>query len=447
MSSITSTGTLERTQGGEAITGPRLARLDRLARRVIHGRLATLRGGRLRLVDRDGVVEVGDGDGPSGELRIHDGRAHRRILLGGGLGAADAFIDGQWSSPDLTTALRVLLRNHAATDGFERGPARVAQAAARMAHRLRRNSRTGSRRNIAAHYDLGNDFFERMLDPTMSYSCAIFDRPGQDLEAASLAKLDRLGRKLALTGRDHLLEIGTGWGGLAEHMARRFGCRVTTTTISARQHEAATARIRAAGLQDRVTVLLRDYRDLEALGAGYDALVSVEMIEAVGHERLPTFFDACGRLLRPGGCMALQAITMPDQRYERYRRSVDFIRSHVFPGSCVPSTTAMLDAMTAGSDLRLAHLEEIGPHYAETLRRWRANVDAAEPAIRALGHDDRFLRQWRYYLCYCEAGFEEHYTGNVQMVLRRPGGPAPVILGNLEHAPAPGPAVARDRGS
>jgi cyclopropane-fatty-acyl-phospholipid synthase len=299
-------------------------------------------------------------------------------------------------------------------------------------HALKRNTRTGSRANIAAHYDLSNDFFALFLDETMTYSCGIFARPDTTLREASLEKIDRLCRKLRLSPRDHLLEIGTGWGALGIHAARAYGCRVTTTTISAEQHAFAKERIRAAGLADRITLLLQDYRELEGR---FDKLVSVEMIEAVGHQYYDEFFRRCAALLQDDGLMALQAITIADQHYERARDSVDFIQRHIFPGCCIPSVTALSSAMTRASDLKLVQLEDIGPHYARTLASWRDTLRAHRDEAHALGFDDTFLRLWDFYFCYCEGGFAERRLGDVQMVLERPG--ARAALPGLAGMPVP----------
>ena len=356
-------------------------------------------------------------DALTAQVTVHRSRFWRRVALGGSLGAAEAYADGDWDADDLTAAIRLFVRNHQALSSMEGPLTRATQVAAGLRHLLRRNTRDGARRNIADHYDLGDEFFARVLDRTLSYSCALFERPEASLEEASVAKLEALCRRLRLAPGDHLLEIGTGWGGLALHAAGRYGCRVTTTTISRNQHAVASARVRAAGLEDRVTVLLRDYRDLEGT---YDKLVSVEMIEAVGAEFYRTFFAKCASLLRADGLLALQAITLPDGEFARARREVDFIKRWIFPGSCIPSTTALLQAATAASDLRLRHLDEIGPHYAPTLAAWRRNAEAAAAeGVRPLD-DARFRRLWRYYLCYCEAGFSERYLGDVQLLFARP---------------------------
>ncbi|MCX5661338.1 MAG: cyclopropane-fatty-acyl-phospholipid synthase [Planctomycetota bacterium] len=411
--------------------------VDRWARKAVLAQLGALAQGQVTLEEPWGRQSFGQAsgggagqrDGQSGgqtdnpatlaaTLRVLAPGFYRRATLGGSLGAADAYIRGEWACDDLVALFRILLRNLPAADDLDTGLARLRAPLARLAHALRANTRDGSARNIHAHYDLGNDFFALFLDETMSYSSGIFERPDATLRDASVAKIDRLCRKLELRPEDHILEIGTGWGALAIHAAKNFGCRVTTTTISAPQRELALARIKAAGLEGRIEVLLRDYRDLRGQ---YDKLVSVEMIEAVGHRFLPTYFGACARLLKPQGVMALQAITMPDHRYEDYRRQVDFIQAYIFPGSCVPSTAAMTNAIARASDFRVLHLEDFGLDYARTLREWRTRFCARLDEVRAQGYTDAFIRMWEYYLCYCEAGFAERYTGVAQIVLGRPG--------------------------
>jgi cyclopropane-fatty-acyl-phospholipid synthase len=284
------------------------------------------------------------------------------------------------------------------------------------AHWLHRNTRAGSRRNIAAHYDLGNEFFRLFLDETMMYSCAIFEHAQMTLAEASVAKLEAVCRKLALAPGDHVLEVGSGWGGFALHAAGRYGCRVTTTTISPSQFELARERVRAAGLEGRVTVLLEDYRDL---AGRYDKLVSIEMIEAIGHRQFEEFFRVSAARLAPGGRMLLQSIVIDDRHYARARDEVDFIKRYIFPGCCIPSLGALSQAMTAASDLHIEDVEDIGPHYATTLARWRDNFLARLAEVRALGYPDEFIRMWEFYLCYCEAGFAERALGDVQLLLRR----------------------------
>jgi len=401
-------------------TTPKPRFLEALAERALRARLAGLQDGQLMLVDGQQVDYYGRRTTRcplSATLRVHDPRFYSEIAFGGSIGAGEAYMLGYWSVNDLTALVRILVQNRAVLDGMETGLARLTAPIQKALHWAARNTRSGSRRNIAAHYDLGNDFFALFLDPTMMYSSAIFERPDMSLEEAQLARLDRICRKLDLQPSDHLLEIGTGWAGMAIHAARHFGCRVTTTTISRQQYELARERIRAAGLDNRITVLLEDYRDLEGQ---YDKLVSIEMIEAVGHQFYDTYFAKCGSLLKPDGLMLLQAITIADQRYDQARKSVDFIQRHIFPGSCIPSVTAMTSSITRATNMRLLNLQDIGPHYATTLRMWRENLFGNIEQVRALGYPESFIRMWEFYLCYCEGGFAERAISDVHMLLAKP---------------------------
>jgi cyclopropane-fatty-acyl-phospholipid synthase len=388
-----------------------------LRNRVV-GALSALRQGQLRLVDAEGSVLLGTADGPDPlhvTLTVHDADFYRQVALHGSVGAGESYMDGQWSSDDLVGLVRLLVRNRDLLDGMEGGLARLGGWALRAWHALRRNTRSGSRRNIAAHYDLGNSLFRLFLDNEMMYSSAMF-APGDTLDQASLRKLDRICAKLQLQPTDHLLEIGTGWGGMALHAARRYSCRVTTTTISREQHALATERVARAGLADRVTVLLEDYRELRGR---HDKLVSIEMIEAIGHQYLDTYFARCAALLEPRGLALVQAITIEDHRYAQALRSVDFIKRHVFPGSFIPCVSAMTDSAARAGRLRLLNLEDFGPSYAETLRHWRLRFLGRLDAVRALGYDERFVRMWEFYLCYCEGGFLERSISDVQLLLAR----------------------------
>ena len=348
-------------------------------------------------------------------------RFWRRVLVGGGIGAAEAYADGLWRTDDLTGLLRVLARNLRSSGRLEDGLARLRGLADRVLHAARRNHRGGSRRNIAAHYDLGNDFFATFLDPTMMYSCAVFPHPGASLEEASEHKLDLVCRKLGLKPGLRVVEIGTGWGGFALHAAGRYSCEVVTTTISRRQEDLARERVRRAGLEDRVEILRLDYRDLPAaLGRRFDRLVSIEMIEAVGHRFLPAYMGVVSDLLKPDGLALIQAITISDQRYEEYRRSVDFIQRHIFPGALLPSLGRILECLREPTDLRLSGLEEITPHYARTLRLWRERLLAAGDRLLELGLPPQFQRLWEYYFSYCEAGFLERTIGDYQLLFAKP---------------------------
>ena len=395
--------------------------LDRLARRAVHQRLGEIEHGVVTLVDGDCVEQYGSAR-PScalrASVRVHDPRFYSEIAFGGSIGAGEAYMLGYWTTDNLTGLVQILLRNRQVLDGMEGGIAHLTAPLQKALHWAARNTHTGSRRNIAAHYDLGNDFFRVFLDPTMMYSSAVFERADMTLEEASVAKLDRICRKLDLKPTDNVLEIGTGWGGFALHAAKLYGCRVTTTTLSRNQFQLARQRVDEANLGAQITVLLEDYRDLTG---SYDKLVSIEMIEAVGHHFYDTYFGQCSDLLKPDGLMLLQAITIADQRYDAARRSVDFIQRHIFPGSCIPSVTVMSDAIARLTDMKLFHLEDIGPHYATTLERWRDNLFANIAEVRALGYPPEFIRMWEFYLCYCEGGFIERAIGVVQMLLVKPG--------------------------
>ena len=387
-----------------------------LAERLVRQRLASLQHGVLAL-EGETYGRRTARCALEARVRVHDPRFYAEVAYGGSVGAGEAYMLGYWSADDLTAAMRILLHNRDVLDGMETGLAALSAPLRKLAHWAARNTRDGSRRNIAAHYDLGNEFFALFLDPTLMYSSALFERPGMTLEEASIAKLDRICRRLDLRPTDRVLEIGGGWGGFALHAAGRYGCHVTTTTISREQHRLARERIAAAGLEGRITLLSEDYRDLTGR---YDKLVSIEMIEAVGHEYLDTFFAKCSALLEEHGMMLLQAITIQDQRYDAARRSVDFIRKHIFPGSCIPSVAAISGAVARATDLKLFHLEDIGPHYATTLARWRENLARNAGAARALGLPEEFLRMWEFYFRYCEAGFAERALGDVQALFVKP---------------------------
>ena len=395
--------------------------LDRLLRSQLLARLDALDHG--LLVVRDALGEhrfgrTGDDALPAVHLWIDDAAFYRAVAAQGSVGAGESYIAGQWRCDDLVGLVRLLVRNRALLDGMESGLARLGGWALRSWHALRRNTREGSRRNIAAHYDLGNDFFALFLSPDLMYSSAMFASPDDDLDTASYRKLDAVCRKLALAPGDRVIEIGTGWGGFALHAARHYGCHVTTTTISREQHALATARVTAAGLQDRVTLLLQDYRDLQGQ---YDKLVSIEMIEAIGAQYLDTFFGKLGSLVRPGGQALLQAITIEDHRYVQARDSVDYIKRFVFPGSFIPSLSAMYAAKTRASDLQVVHQEDFGLSYAYTLRAWRRRFMTRLAEVRAQGFDERFIRLWEFYLAYCEGGFLEGSIGVSHLLMARPG--------------------------
>ena len=393
--------------------------IDSVCRKLLFKRLRRLVRGQVNLYEGDQVFTFGEtGVELSVDVIVQHPRFYRRAVLGGGLGIAQSLIDGDWSADDLTALVRIFIRNLEVADQFERGFAWFRQKAARAGHWFRRNTRMGAARNIHAHYDLGNDFYQLFLDETMCYSSGVFEDDSATMLDASLAKLDRACRSLNLQPGDHLLEIGTGWGGLAIYAAENFGCQVTTTTISQEQYQLAVERVHAAGLSDQVTVLLADYRDLEGK---YDKLVSIEMIEAVGAEYFETYFEKCSQLLRADGMMFLQSIVIKDQRFEEYLRSVDFIRRYIFPGGCLPSVAAILQSTTRATDLRLLQLDDIAPHYAQTLRCWQQQFQKQLDRVRELGYSESFIRMWNYYFSYCEAAFEERQCNTVQILFAKPG--------------------------
>ncbi len=394
--------------------------IDRIARRVVLALLKKLVHGRLTLVENGLQQHFGaksDRFSLQAVITAHHPQLYTRLLFGGSIGAAEAYMEGFWSADDLTMVVRILAVNQKAFEEMEKGLARLTAPFYKFYHYVRKNTKAGSRRNILAHYDLGNDFYELFLDETMTYSCGIFEKRHSSLREASEAKYDRICRKLQLAAGERVVEIGTGWGGFAVHATRNYGVQVTTTTISDQQHQFARNRIKAAGLQDRITLLKKDYRDLSGK---FDKLVSIEMIEAVGHQYLATFFRTCSRLLKDDGMMALQAIIIGDQIFDRHKRSVDFIKRYIFPGSCIPSITAISNAVAGATDLRLVDLEDLTAHYAITLREWRRRFFENIEKVRSLGFSDTFIRMWEYYLCYCEGGFAERYIGDVQMLFVKP---------------------------
>jgi len=362
--------------------------------------------------------ELGFGDADAilrHRIRVEDPRFFRRILSRADLGFGESFVAGEWTSPDLVGLLRAFVRQDSREDAWWREPLRFLD---RIRHRLNANTLAGSERNIRAHYDLGNEFYRSWLDPSMQYSCGIYPEVGSSLEEAQDLKLRTLIAKLRVEPGMRLLEIGSGWGELAVRLVRDHGCHVTTVTLSREQHDWVRRRAAEEDLSDRLDARLQDYREVRG---SFRRIVSVEMIEAVGHENLPTYFGCLEALLAPGGHAVLQAITFPDRGYRRYRNRTDWIQAHVFPGAVCPSISAILEAASRGSRLVLRHLEDIGPNYARDLAHWRERFLAAWPRLRTLGFDERFKRLWTYYLCYCEAGFAQRKLGDVQMVLSRAG--------------------------
>ncbi len=402
---------------------PKLRRLDHWAKQILFNRLKQLQHGSIEL--HEGSERVLFGHQPSHSslapitlrLDVIDSRFYGEVVFGGSIGAGEAYMQGYFSCDNLTHLIRLMVRNQALLDDIESGFAKLTAPMQSWLHRINKNTQQGSRRNISAHYDLGNDFFKLMLDPSMMYSSAIFETPEQTLAQASIAKLQRICEKLELKPSDHVLEIGTGWGGFVIYAAKNYGCKITSTTISQAQFNLANERINQAGLAQNIQVLLSDYRDLTGQ---YDKLVSIEMIEAVGHQFYDTYFAQCSHLLKQDGMMLLQAITITDQRYAAAIKSVDFIQRYIFPGSCIPSVTAMLNSITKATDMRLFDLQDIGPHYATTLAKWRDNFLMNIAQVRQLGYPETFIRMWEFYLCYCEGGFAERALGDVHMLLVKP---------------------------
>ena len=391
--------------------------LNSAAERILLRAASRIRIGCLTVVLPDGRRRV-FGDRASerrAEIRVHDRAAATRLLLHGETGAGEAYMDGQWSSPDLEALIELAALNRSAlamSAGWWRLPFEVPR---RLAHRARRNSRDQARKNIAAHYDLGNDFYRLFLDETMTYSCAVFESPDQPLADAQRAKYRRIAEGAGLRAGMHVLEIGSGWGGFALYAAGELGCRVTSITISREQHDLARERVREAGLEDLVDIQLRDYRDVSGQ---FDAVVSIEMLEAVGAEYFTTYFEAVDRVLRPGGRFSLQVITFPDAAYEAQRRGANWIQTYIFPGGLCPSL-AVVERSLHGTRLLLREARDIAPSYARTLRAWRTRFLANVEAVRAQGFDDRFIRMWEYYLALSEAGFATGLTQDHQIVLEK----------------------------
>lgn len=391
--------------------------VDAAARTAARGLLSRLRGGQLTVVEGDRVERFGLAADIDARLEVRQPRLWRHALAGGGVGFGEAYIDGLWDSDDIVAVLRILARNVDRLNRLLRNPlTRLRTLAAAGVSRVA-PSAAEDRRNIQAHYDLGDDFFQLFLDPTMAYSCAVWERPGMTLEEAQTAKFDAIARRIGINRHSHVLEIGTGWGGFAVHAARTYGARVTTTTISEHQYTHARELVAREGLGDHVTVLREHYRDLRG---AYSHVVSIEMIEAVDWRLYDEFFAAIASRLRPNGLAAIQAITVPDREFDRSKRWRDYIKTYIFPGGCLPSVAAMIDTTKRVTDLSVVDLRDIGRHYVTTLRHWRESFDSRLDTARSLGLSDPFLRMWRYYLAYCEAGFAERRVSDVQMVFARP---------------------------
>ena len=397
-----------------------LTRNQSIARAMLFKLLRGLNEGCLRIHEQGELFQFGgqiDHTDLVADIYVHDAQLYSDVIFGGSVGAGEAYMSGFWSTPNLTQVTRLFVRNIDALDAMDSKQSLVGQYLLKIFHWFNRNTKEGSRKNISAHYDLGNDFFRIFLDKTMMYSAAIYPAPEASLAEASLYKLQRVCEKLQLSPDDHLLEIGTGWGGMAIYAAQHYGCRVTTTTISREQRDYALAKVADAGLSDRITVLFDDYRDLQGQ---FSKLVSIEMIEAVGHEHYDQYFSTCSRLLAPNGLMLLQAITIADQRYDMARKTVDFIQRYIFPGGSLPSIAVISDFAKRKTDMNILHIEDIGDHYAQTLKQWREAFNDKLEAVRAQGFDERFIRMWEFYLCYCEGGFIERSIGTAQVLLAKP---------------------------
>ena len=401
-----------------ALRYEKAGRMERLARRLVLGMLSKLTRGALTLrLPDESEITYGRGT-PAAVLEVRQHSFFTSLLLGGDVGFGEAYTAGEWDSPDPVALLQLLIANLDRLADQKSPWSLLGRWKDRLYHAGRINTRRNSKKNIHEHYDLSNDFFRTFLDPTMTYSCGIFADPSESLEQAQLNKIRSILAKARIGPEHHILEIGSGWGGLAMEAVKSTGCRVTTITLSQEQLELARQRVEEAGMSDRIEVRLIDYRDMSGQ---FDRIVSVEMLEAVGHEYLGAFFAACDRLLAPGGRVVLQVITIPDQRYENYRHSVDWMRRYIFPGGHLPSLTAMCAAMTEDSGFTVEELQNIGPHYAHTLHLWRENCRNSREKILGLGFDEKFLRMWEYYLIYCEAGFASRIINTLQIVLTRPG--------------------------
>jgi cyclopropane-fatty-acyl-phospholipid synthase len=385
--------------------------IDHHLKKIVHGHLL--------LEMPDGTEHHYGDDSEPKRIRINRPAFFSRLARAGNIGLGEAWTDGDWDSDDPTGILELLIHNIDALKKSGLTASIVKRFISLIGHTRNRNTKKGSRRNIHAHYDLGNDFYSLFLDPeTMMYSSALFNHPDEILAEAQRRKIHRLIELADIRPEHRVLEIGCGWGGFAIETARATGCKVTGITISEEQYTYARQRIAAEGLEDRVEILLCDYRDMAGT---FDRIVSIEMLEAVGHQYYGTYLVACDRLLKPGGRVVLQVITIPDQRYNAYRANPDWIQKHIFPGGMLPSLTELSKAMTKYSGFTVEHLDNIGLHYAETLRRWRYAFAEQAEQLTAMGYDERFQRQWIYYLCYCEAGFQSRFTNNLHLVLTRSG--------------------------
>lgn len=393
--------------------------LDKRCRAIVHRVFEKITDGQLEIIEGSKHILFPENNGDTnlqGKIYIHDMSLYRDFVKGGSIGVAEAFIDGKWSSPNLTNVIRIFAKAQQQTDSLEASQSWSNKIKNALSHWQNRNTQSGSKRNILAHYDLGNELYTRFLDPKMMYSSAIYPTQTASLEEAQSYKLHTICERLSLSSADHLLEIGTGWGGLAIYAAQHYGCKVTTTTISDAQHEYAQTRIHELGLNEQITLLKKDYRDLTG---SFDKVVSVEMIEAVGYEFLPSFFKQCNDRLKPGGKLLIQSITIADQRFEYYKNNVDFIQKYIFPGGFLPSVNVLSDHITKHSNMVVERLDDIGLDYAKTLNDWRQNFLASWSELTTLGYDETFKRLWLFYLAYCEGAFLERSTSTVHIVARK----------------------------
>ncbi len=395
----------------------RATRAQTWSRSLLHRLLGHLHYGQITLIEGDQQVTFGHDADFHAQIRVNSPAFYPKAVFGGSIGAGESYVAGDWDADCLTTLVRIVARNSKLLDRLEQRWSWLARPWQRVKFLLRPNDRSGSKKNILAHYDLGNRMYESFLDPTMMYSAAIYPDAESSLEEAAVCKLDHICRRLDLRPEDRVIEIGSGWGGFAIHAATQYGCHVTTTTISDAQYEEAARRIATAGLEDRITLLKQDYRDLEGT---YDKLVSIEMIEAVGHRYLPQFFEQCMHLLKPDGMLLLQAITIQDQLYQRYLRSVDFIQEYIFPGGCLLSNQHLMKLVSDKTDMVVRGLEDFGLDYARTLKDWNDRFMSNFKNIEQYGYDERFKRLWRYYFSYCEGGFRERTISVVQLTATRP---------------------------
>lgn len=411
MNSISNTSTYEDKSSSAKHSSSWITRiLFSMLENITHGQLIIQEGETIRTFGSDRSLRA--------HVTVNDSRAYRKVIFGGSIGAGEAYIDKLWDVDNLTNLVRIMVLNMSLLDRMEKGLAWLNRPIDLVKHLLNSNSKKRAKRNILAHYDLGNDMYSAFLDPTMMYSSAIYPSKSSSLIEAQHHKLDVICKKLHLKPTDKVIEIGSGWGGFAIYAAQNYGCHVTTTTISDAQFREARKRISELGLTDKITLIKKDYRELKGK---FDKLVSIEMIEAVGHKYLPKFFKKCEKLLKPDGKMLIQAITIADQKYEQYARSVDFIQRYIFPGGCVPSNNRMLKVIAEKTDMVVRQIDDFGIDYARTLRDWRKRFNDSYEYLLTKGYDETFKRLWEFYLCYCEGGFQERSISVVHLVATRPG--------------------------